>query len=72
MDHMNFSYGIFNEGNQPITDSKSVYCVGRFNEKVIHIPANHMNFSEDDGNKMAAIKVDSNDFYHFIKSALNK
>jgi len=60
LDNMHLGYGLFNEGNQSIVDGKSVYCVGRFNEKVSHIPSPQINYAEDEGNKMAAIRIDSN------------
>lgn len=60
IDSMHLSYGLFNEGNQCVVDGKAVYCVGRFNEKVSHIPSPQINYSEDEGNKLAAIRIDSN------------
>lgn len=62
LDSHQMSYGIFNDGNPIIADQKSLYCIGKFNEKVMHIPTNQLLFSESDNHKMAALKIDSNNF----------
>lgn len=68
MENMTLGYGLFSEGNQTICDGKAVYAVGRFNEKVSHIPSPEIKYRDDEGNKMAAIRIDSNDvaFNDFI------
>lgn len=55
-------YGLFNDGNQIIADQRALYCLGKFNEKVSHVPSNQLLYSEDENNKMAALKIDSVDF----------
>jgi N-acetylneuraminic acid mutarotase len=62
LDSHYLSYGVFNDGNQIIADQRALYCIGKFNEKVAHIPSNQLLFSEDDNNKMVALKIDSADF----------
>lgn len=62
LDSHQLSYGVFNEGNPIIADQKSLFCIGKFNEKVLHIPTNQLLFSESDNQKMAALKIDSNNF----------
>jgi hypothetical protein len=62
LDSHQLSYGVFNEGNPIIADQKSLFCIGKFNEKVLHIPTNQLLFSEGDNQKMAALKIDSNNF----------
>jgi hypothetical protein len=62
LDSHQLSYGIFNDGNPIIADNKSLYCIGKFNEKVLHIPTNQLLFSEGENNKMMALKIDSNNF----------
>ena len=62
LDSHQLSYGVFNDGNPIIADQKSLYCIGKFNEKVLHIPTNQLLFSEGDNHKMVALKIDSNNF----------
>lgn len=62
LDSHQLSYGVFNDGNPVIADQKSLFCIGKFNEKVLHIPTNQLLFSEGDNQKMAALKIDSNNF----------
>jgi hypothetical protein len=52
-------WSVFNDGNPVIADQKSLFCIGKFNEKVLHIPTNQLLFSEGDNQKMAALKIDS-------------
>ena len=62
LDSHQLSYGVFNDGTPIIADQKSLFCIGKFNEKVLHIPTNQLLFSESDNHKMAALKIDSNNF----------